>query len=215
MKTLLIALLLLAAGSTIAMAQGMACGSGSTDITSVPRTFPYDTCHVFGTQNHHMGMMRIYRFYCLDSVNFHVNPTRSMPYDCMDNDSIRFEVCLHCRDANPYSTQVKAVTDQGELSWDVTMQAASANSVEATIARTDLIIYPNPATSSIRVPVLSTPYPTSAQAIDCSGRTTDLQLTITGSEAIISTADLPNGAYRLVLKRGSTIYGASDLRLVR
>lgn len=196
--------------------EGTTCCMQTTAFKSATASVP-DTCHTFGRMNSHMGMMRVHRFYCLDSINFSVRSMRDMPYDCMSNDSMWFEVCLHRRDGKLYSTQVRAVTSVGEQSWDISMQAPASSDVKINEPQRErVVIYPNPASGSIRIPLDNEAIvPTSVQIIDMQGRTIELHVNVSGSEAIIPTTGLASGTYHLILKAGDVVYGDSDFILVR
>ncbi len=103
-------------------ATNMACAMRSTPLQGGGTSYPCDTCQVVSREHHLKGTVQINKFYCLDSTNFSVSALQALPYSLRDNESVRFNICLHCPDGKPHTTQVKAVTNQGELSWEITMQ---------------------------------------------------------------------------------------------
>lgn len=162
---------------------------------------PMDTCHTFGRMNSHMGMMSVYRFYCLDTTNFSVRSMKNMPYNCMGSDSMWFEVCLYRHDGRTYSTEVRVVTSQGELSFPITMQALVQSVVESNEPiLAELLVYPNPTANVLQLsgnPAINELV--TAQIIDATGNIKIEKIIFNNGVGTLNASGLPSGAYQLIL----------------
>ena len=190
------------------------CCSTNSSIQSVP-----DTCGMYGNLKGHSGMMRVMGpFYCLDSTNFSVRPTRTPPFICGMRDTVWMEICCHLRDGKLHRTTVYYGTDQGTVSFDVTVQVPGTSSVEASkIPTITMEVRPNPtkdrAVISLSEALVS---PTIIEIVDQKGNVLRTYGVNGAREITIVTQNFPVGIYHLLLRSNNgTLLSSENLVVMR
>ncbi len=173
-----------------------------------------DTCKSYNVPNPHGAAMTIYKIWVVDSTNFTVESLKPLPYDITATGTVDFRVCLLPRDGVKRTTQVRYQNTHGTSSYSVTITPPTS-SVKRAPDQAPLSAYPNPASN--RVEIALGAFETnnlSVDLIDSRGNIINPSFEVGSFKIVLNTATIASGAYTIVVKNSTHIFGVSQIAVV-
>jgi hypothetical protein len=177
-----------------------------------------DTCRVFTIPNPHGAAMTISSIFIADTVNFSVEPLRSVPFDIEATETWDARVCIKARDGARHSTSIRYMTTHGQAAFQLSMDAPGPSGiVDDARVRTVVTAYPSPSTGAVTLR-LGNPVATRAvvTVVDASGAGTIVApVSRAGDDLHIDLGTLAPGAYVIVVSVDGRFVGRASILLAR
>lgn len=177
-----------------------------------------DTCMTVTIPNPHGAAMQIMRVWVTDSVNFSVEPMRTLPFDIGDTESWDARLCILARDGGTYTTTIRYQTTHGPAGFPVTMQAPLVSAVmdHTRAQRGVLRLYPSPSSGVVTIDIPDRDLGTVViDVIDPIGRlAVSFESAATNGTVTHDLSTLPNGSYLVVARYDDEEIGRQHLLLV-
>lgn len=170
-----------------------------------------DTCKVFSVPNPHDAPMTISSVFIADTVNFTVEPLRSVPFDITATEIWDARVCIKARDGQRYSTTIRYMTTHGQASFALSMVAPATSGAPSLQLRAHSRVFPLPARDFVSIELPDArPGEVSALVADVLGRivATNVQLVVSRDSFVrVDVRDLATGTFIYTFESAGRVIG--------
>ena len=178
-----------------------------------------DTCQVFSIPNPHGAAMTISRVWIQDSVNFSVEPLRSVPFDITATESWDARVCIKPRDGQTYSTIIRYQTTHGPAAFQISMVAPNTSAVHERrqFSMSEMRVSPLPTSGDLVIaPSAVSGDILTIEVYDGIGIVRSvMEERFDGNPLRLDLSELPSGGYRIVVRGRDGVVNTGSALLVR
>ncbi len=167
-------------------------------------------CQIVAQKNPHPMDITVSTVMVMDTVNFEVHALSMMPFVVKNGDSVHFGLCARATDGMMHTSMIMYKTNMGTFSFNVSMKASTAAVSQQNSVNHVSAAFPNPASSTLNVQLLGEFTGATAQLFSVDGSLVATS-SVTSASSTLDVAQLPSGAYRLVVNKGDKILSSQSV----